>query len=288
MQLIDDSIIKTLCYANIFDFPLREEEVWRNLIADKKTPPSTIKKRLTHLSQTGIIGQTDTYYHLSGRSDIVKKRQARHQNSLQKNAAANDIAQKLAKVPYIKAIFLTGAVAVDNATRQDDIDILIVSAKDSLWTCRFLAILWLELKRLRRRPRSKYNAGKICLNLMLTVDTLSVPPSMRSVYTAHEVTQVKPLYDPENYVSVFQNDNSWITEYLPNTDIPEPALTKLDKNTQAPRLIEIVLRQLQRLYMWPKRTRETITPKAAYFHPRDTGRTVLAKLSKSLKQYEQQ
>jgi predicted nucleotidyltransferase len=285
MHFLDNGIITTLCYADIFDFPLKESEIYELLIFSKKASIQTIQKRLSYLLQNGLIQQTNNYYHLPNRSSIVKKRLTHLQNSRRKMTIATTIAKKLAKVPFVRAVFLTGAVAVDNATRQDDIDILIISAPNSLWTCRFFAILLLEILRARRRPYAKRTAGKICLNLMLSSNSLSILPHLRNLYTAHEVIQVKPLYDPDDYWSAFQKDNAWIHDYLPNYVMPDISPKIHNHDRQASKILEIILRQLQRIYMWPKLTREIISARSAYFHPRDTGHIVLAKLSKNLKQY---
>lgn len=284
MHRLDNGIIKTLCYADIFDFPLTENEIYQRFIADAKTSPQTIKRRLSLLHQQGIVKQIGPYFYLEGRDGIVKKRQARHHNSEQKSTLATTIAKKCAKIPYIRAVFLTGATAVKNATRQDDIDIMIVSAPNSLWTCRFFAIMYLELLGVRRRPHETDATNKVCLNLMLTADALAVPKSMQNLYRAHEVVQAQPLYDPNNYWATFQNVNSWVTQYLPNTVMPTSLPTR-NRENQVPPLFEAFFRHMQRLYMWPNKTREIITPSSAYFHPRDTGRIVLAKFAKRLKLY---
>jgi hypothetical protein len=215
---------------------------------------------------------------------LVKKRSQHQHWSKQKRQVADQIAEKLHIVPFLEAVLLTGAVSVNNATKNDDIDICIITTPESLWTCRLFAVLKLERLGIRRRPHTQVRSDQICLNLLLAANELTVPPALQNLYTAHEVIQTKPLFDPKGYHSRFIAANAWIHTYLPNIVIPKmktrPAVSK-----QAPLSVESSLRFVEQLYMRPKRTREMITPGKAYFHPRDTAGIVLSHFNKKLMEY---
>ena len=285
MHPLDYAIIQTLCYADIFDYPLTDSEVHTRLISPHKTSLIQTKIHLQSLLAEQKISQTKSLYHLPNRKQLVTKRHTRERISLQKIQTAQSIAAKLAQVPFIEAIFLTGAVAVHNATQKDDLDILILSSPNSVWTCRFFTTMWLELHGMRRRPKDTITPNKVCANVILALNYLATPKKLRNLYTAHEVVQIKALYDPHHYEENFRHVNQWVTSYLPNVHIPSISRKTKHIINESPAYIESIAHHLQLRYMSSKRTRETITPNTAYFHPRDTSQYVLAQLAKRLKQY---
>jgi hypothetical protein len=284
MNEIERAIIKTLCYGDVFEFPLTQSEIIQQLITEKKVTPLTIKNNLTKLHQNGLICQTGSYFHLPKKSKTVSLRTQNLKYSVRKTALAKNIALSLMGLPYISAVFLTGAVAVNNATETDDIDFMIISRPNKLWSCRIGVTLYLELKKLRRRPNDTEASDKICPNLFVDSTALSVPKQMRNLYTAHEVIQVKPLVDPDHFHELFLYENRWIQKFVPHIEIECP--------TYSPRSVastidpfESFARGIQLLYMRHHQTRETVTRKQAYFHPRDTAGIVLEEYEKRCRNY---
>lgn len=288
MHSIQLAIIRTLCYADIFDYPLTQTEVTRKLIAGKVVPARKIVEELHHLHDTGIICQSGPYYHFPKRGRIVGLRTRRTRESQQKSERGKAIAHQLARLPYVVAIFMTGSTAVGNAPHNDDIDLMVITAQHSLWTSRVSITLWLELHGVRRRPHDHDNNNKICMNLFLTPDSLAVPEERRNLYTAHEVIQVKPLVDPSNFHARFLKANQWVKTYLPNAFSTADSIQDDEDVSllEAPSWIETTLRRAQQGYMRHKKTREMVTPEAAYFHPRDTAGIVLTQYQERLKHYE--
>lgn len=284
MHTIDSAIIKTLCYADIFDYPLTINQLVKKLITSKPIAYGMLKKYLQKLHQQGTICKTGSYFHLPHRGKTVTIRLQRQKYSLAKKQLAKKIASKLIKLPYIKAVFLTGAVAVGNATVDDDIDLMIVTTPNRLWTARLLVTLWLDIQGLRRRPTMKNINNKFCTNLFVTEDSLKVPLTQQSLYTAHEVIQTQALTDPHRILDKFLLENSWINNYFANvavsTETP-PNYKQLSRD-----LIEKIVEKIQRMYMEPKRTREIVSQNKAYFHPRDTAGIVLHEFNKKCQLYK--
>ena len=212
MDKIQIAILRTLAYADIFDYPLKLEELHRFLI-NQKTDNQFFKKNLKDLKQ---ISSKDKYFFLKNKERNIYLRKKREKYSRGKIKIAQKVAIWLKQIPWVKMVGITGNLAMFNADKEDDIDLLILTKKNRLWLSRFLAILITELLGLRRRPGQKIVANKICLNMFLDEDHLQVPIKERNLVTAHEICQLRPLFSKDNFYQKFIQQNQWSQSFLPN------------------------------------------------------------------------
>ncbi len=285
-------VLRTLAYADIFDYPLTLTEINHWLISSSV---------ITSLS--GKITKTNGYYTLTNRSHLIKLRQARSRFSQEKLQLARRVGEWLKSIPTIKLVAVTGALAMRNSDPNDDIDLMIVTSPNTLWFTRVLVVPLVSLIAKRRKPEtsryqldaSRYSVGassaysnSICLNLWLDTTALAVPPPKRNLYTAHEVAQVKPLWSRTDAHHRFLSANSWIKSYLPNIKIKstsEVARLSRAQSRETPRTVSWLNQLAFRLQLWymrPRLTRETVTLHAAFFHPRDTARLVMRQYRRRL------
>jgi D-beta-D-heptose 7-phosphate kinase/D-beta-D-heptose 1-phosphate adenosyltransferase len=222
--------------------------------------------------QAHQLAKLGKYYFLPGQQSLVKQRNLNYSLSQPLRVYAVSLIPALTRITGVLAIYLTGSLAMNNTDGHDDIDLMVITQKNRLWTTRFLLTLYTTILGLRRQPHSHNIMGKLCLNLYLTPNAFALPSSRRSLYTAYELTQAVPLYDPYHTQSTLLLENSWLKEYLPNFSLPPaPAATF---PTPKPSLLEKIAYFLQYRYMRPKITREYITKDAAYFHPHDPSRRI--------------
>lgn len=263
---LDKAILSTLSYSDHFNFPLTIDEIHLRLVGIRSSR-SQIILSLQQMVKSGKISQTGNFYHLLGRGYLVVLRQQNEISSKKLLVRARSLSFSISHLSSnILAIYLTGSLAVSNATDDADIDLMIITKNNRLWTTRLILTIYSTLFRLRRTPYSQSNSGKLCLNLYLSPRSYLLPADRRSLYTAYELIQVVPLYDPHDTRTQLLATNSWITQYLPNFPIPKHQLVKKRENGKTG-LLEYVLYNLQLLYMRRKITREYITPHAAFFHP---------------------
>lgn len=279
MSSLTHAIIATLRYSDHFAHPLTEAEIYPRLIKHSCTKRE-LNTSLNTLSLQGKIQQTGRFYHLPSRQEVIRLRQQREDHSRLLYSRALNLTRFLSKLPSILAVHLTGSLAVFNSDPGDDIDLLLITKSGRLWTTRLLLTFTTTALGLRRTPKSASYAGKLCLNLYLTPSSFSLPPSRRSLYSAYELIQAVPLYDPHDTRSHLLAANSWIYAYLPNFPAIKTRLSPLPKTPTNSFLdkIESIAYSLQLSYMHRKITREHITPDSAYFHPRNPGSKILQKL----------
>lgn len=107
-------------------------------------------------------------------------------------------------------IALSGARAMNNASLADDIDLMIITAENRLWLTRllvsFLLFPWLR--------RGQKISRRLCLNLWLDESALVI--KTQNLYTAHEICQLKPLYNRDQTYQKFISANLWYKQFLPN------------------------------------------------------------------------
>ncbi len=283
MTRLQRSILKTLAYADIFDYPLTAREIHKWLISKKAVKLQALQGQALKLK----IQRTKSFYHLPNRQNIVSLRQSRQQFSLLKLRKAQKITKLLRLIPSIKLVAITGALSMNNSNKNDDIDLMIITKNNRLWLTRLLAILILEITGNRRRPQKhsvpERNIDKFCLNLWLDESVLAIKKSRQTLYTAHEIAQIKPLFDRGNTYQKFLSLNSWVKSFLPNA-LPKAAMTlqgqalKSSSNTshlKISNLLNSFAFKLQYFYMKSKITREKVSLHSAFFHPRPTGQIVL-------------
>jgi hypothetical protein len=275
------ALLKTLAYADVFDYPLTGVEIKYWLIWSYPRPcPQNLP--LAKLDKSG------KYYYLPGRAKIIQLRQQRHYFSQLKLKKAQKLTKFLSLIPWIKMVSVTGALSMNNAREEDDIDLLIITAANRLWLTRLFLVILLELLQLRRRPHVLSSPNKVCLNLFLDEASLALPIAQRDLYTAHEVCQVKPLLNREKTYEKFLGANSWTEVYLPQAtkNLKLKSKTKKDfrfSSSVLGNFFENLAFKFQYAYMRSKITHEQVAKNFAFFHPRQTSKIVLSKYQQRLR-----
>lgn len=197
------AILKTLVYADLFDYPLSSEEVVRYLTVP--APPQTVQRLLDDSAVDGAICRSNGLFTLPGRTGLIPIREHRERIARTKWAAAERYTRWIARTPFVRMVAVTGALAVDNVEESDDVDLFIVTATGRLWLCRALVILIV---------RSATLAGdELCPNYFLSERELSLKD--RGFFHAREVAQMVPLYGEDTYRRL-RGLNDWVEDYLPH------------------------------------------------------------------------
>ncbi|GAG00712.1 unnamed protein product [marine sediment metagenome] len=213
--------------------------------------------------------------------NILELRKKKEKYSQKKLKIAKKTANFLKFIPWIKVIGITGALAMHNSDKDDDIDFLIITQRDRLWLTRLLIVFFLEILGKRRRPNDKKIKDKICLNMFLDEFTLSLSKTKRNLFTAHEIVQMSPIYNKDNTYERFLRANLWVKKYLPNSLKDTSEVARSDSSEVEGscilNLLENLAYQFQSKYMKSKITSERISPHFAFFHPKDRSREILVK-----------
>ena len=141
------SLRKTLDYFAKYNYPLTADELW-------------FWQHGTRISKFKIRNLNSNF-----KSQISnwQLRRQREKFSQVKWKIAKKVGESLRIFPTIAAVYVTGALAMNNCPKDDDIDIMIITSPNTLWVTRFFVNLFLW--RYRRLPGQTSAPNKICPNL---------------------------------------------------------------------------------------------------------------------------
>ncbi|MBU1033770.1 nucleotidyltransferase domain-containing protein [Patescibacteria group bacterium] len=212
MNQFDHLVLLTLTYSSCFNFALSENEVARRLVKGEKKlffSRNKIKVSLKKLLEQSLIQSDGQYFYLEANNLLNRKSKAKFVES--KKADAKEFVKLAQRVPFVKAIVLTGSTAVGNAGKNDDLDFMIICQNNTLWITRFLLVILTKLK--NKRPGIQ-ESSSWCLNLWLDENDLAMGKQRRSLYEAYEILQMKFIFDRGSYEQLFLNANQWLKKHL--------------------------------------------------------------------------
>lgn len=211
MTAIEEAILRTVIYADIFSFPLTRAELAHYLISSTPASAAEIDHALASspLLRRELESSGD-YVICAGRGAILGLRAERERASQRLWPHALRYGERLAGLPFVRMVALTGALAVRNAAaHDDDLDYVVVTAAGRVWLARAFAILLVRLARRR--------GIVVCPNYVLAASALAQEP--HSLFMAHEIAQMVPIYGRDVYAAL-RASNGWVAAQLANATNP--------------------------------------------------------------------
>lgn len=240
MTTLEKSVLSVIVYFDMFDYPATLMEVWRWQIANRKSQIENedgglleVREALDNLKDK--VESYQGFYFLRGRKEIVGLRQRRRMISLEKIKKARRVMRGLRFIPWVKAIFIGSSLGILNATENSDIDFLVITSKNRIWSARFFLAGALAI--FGMRPKEGKTRDKFCLGYFLTEDDLNLEETKTGdsdICLGYLLAAYLPLYDEDNLWEKFWLENNWIKKQLPNFDFR----IKTEKFLIKPRLIK--------------------------------------------------
>ena len=167
---MEKEILKTIKYFSFFNYAPTFEEIYTFL--GKKTAREALGEELRRLSDPtsssessrGLRGASIILTIIKHKDNLIRytlpqysKKQIQNskfkiQNSLDKleNWKFKIYIKLLSIFPQIRLVGLSGSISMFNAQKNDDIDLFIITAKNRLFTARFIALFFAQILGLRR------------------------------------------------------------------------------------------------------------------------------------------
>jgi hypothetical protein len=201
------AILYTLAYSDIFDFPLGPKEIHRYLIGIRATENEVEDLLNNNLDLASQVIFNESLYALAGRSNLFDKRKKRHIHAQELWKQAHHFGQTIARLPFVRMVAVTGALAADNVEAGADLDYLIVTKPGYLWLSRAMI---LALDRLAARRGQQ---ARLCPNFLITENALTLED--RDLFTAQELVRMVTIAGFETYDKM-RAANAWTDDFLPN------------------------------------------------------------------------
>ncbi len=237
MTDLERSILATVSYYDIFDYPLTGFEIWRLLIRAKQKQTGPDLPRQDRTDTAGLLrqsawaaggvfealhgsgelkerlGEKFGFYCLFGRERIVEKRLRRKKLADRKWKKLRRVFRLLAAVPFVRGIFVSGSLAMENSKEDSDVDIIVVARSGRIWTVRTFMTAFTFLLGVRRHGDK--TRDRICLNHYITDKSLLIP--FGSLYNAESYAHLLSVYREDDAIfRRFQEENDWLGRYLIN------------------------------------------------------------------------
>ncbi len=201
---LERAIYSTVAYRDVFDFAPTLDEIHRYLHWVRCDRVDVVRA-LEQAPLSSHIATDGTFYALRDRGPLLALRPERQKMVQRIWPLTLRYARYLANLPHVRMVGITGSVAAGNVRPGCDIDFMVLTEAGAMWRTRALAMV-------STRIDAKIG-GKLCPNFFLSVAALSL--DRRSLYDAHELAQLVPLYGREAYDEL-RRANTWTEAFLPN------------------------------------------------------------------------
>ena len=278
--MLNDQILKTLEYFDVQDRPLTLLEIYKYLLGpiDQPVQLSDILRALENNLKDRVTS-IEGFYCLTNHQEIIANRKANNFYSIPRMRLVKKYLPLAKYIPFIRAAGLSGSEALSTSKKGSDIDILLFTAPDRIWTARFFATAFYQLLGIRRH--GKYIENRFCLNHYIA--GIKHIQNDNNIYTAVEYASLISFFGG-SVISLFQEANlTWIKKYLPNFKLfkhsasPKASLQKFIEfflNGQVGNFVEYLLGKMQRRRIIAQ-SHIIIEPDELSFHPGSKGQQVL-------------
>lgn len=226
---LKESIISTLSYFDLFEYPLTKEELFRFLYTGGSKESISYPEFCERLEQLSLENKYG-YYFLPGRESVVELRRQRLMYNEQKLRLAERAVKMIRSVPFLRAVFVCNSVGAGTAKYGSDVDFFIITAPNRIWLVRFFTNLILRLFGLRTYGNK--SANRICLSFYTDTEHLDLSPwkiADDDIFLIYWLYQLVPIFDPNNWREKILSANLWTNIFLPNaaSQLPEDYLNQV-------------------------------------------------------------
>jgi predicted nucleotidyltransferase len=252
-----EAIKKTVEYGREFGVEYGYEEIRERLISEKMYSDEEINSKLREIKYPNPKRINEEILR-----DKVEK--------------AKILGQKLAKkFRNILLVGITGSVAAGYPKKNEDIDLMIITRKDSLWITRLKMNIWIGINRVPHRVYSlKPKKDDFCFNLWLEGESLELPINRQNLRNAMDLILMKPVINKNKIYERFLGENGWAKKYVPTgygkkiSNFKFLTFNEERNKNNLKKIINWTAFGVQYLYMKRKLTNETVDRKRAFFHPK--------------------
>lgn len=117
-------------------------------------------------------------------------------------------------LPFVRGVAVCNSVALGTSDKNSDIDLLIITAPNRIWTARIFCTFFLHFLGVRRHHQKV--AGRFCLSFFVTqeaIDFENIALQPRDPYLAFWVSSLMPLFGRDVFQKIQKQNTDWIQKH---------------------------------------------------------------------------
>jgi hypothetical protein len=204
---LQQSILKTIAYFDLFSYPLTAEDIRYFLDVDARE--EEVEYELNRLACQGRLYRlgNNAFYSLRNDPRLAEKRLRGEVRADELLRIAARGARLLYQFPFVRGICISGSLSKRCADEGADIDYFIITKANRLWIARTVMHLFKKLTYLRGHQH------RYCMNYYIDEEALEIKE--KNIFTAVELLTLMPACGNGGLTRFFQANN-WTSQYLPH------------------------------------------------------------------------
>jgi hypothetical protein len=224
------SILQSVTYAALFDYPLTLDELHRSLIGSTMDEATIVRTYRASAALRRVIEFREGIFFPTGREYLLAERRRRERWSLTFLYRHRLLLACVCAIPYVRMVALSGSIAHLNMDRTGDLDLFIVTRGRHVWSVTVAVLVLAKLLRHR---------AVTCANFVVADSRLAL--EQQDLFTANQTIHLKPLIGADVLQELFRA-NPFITAFYPNCHPPETPAFGFEQRTVTAQLKSVVER----------------------------------------------
>jgi len=216
MDQKEKTVLRTLAWFSLFDYPLSMFELWKWQLQDGSPLPfHELRLAARNLAHTGVLREEYGLVCLAEKAHQFTVREERFVDAIKKQRRVRLALAYLKHVPWVRGIAVCNTLAWMHTKKTSDIDLFVIVRSGTIWLTRLLCVLPFSL--LRLRP-GQTQVSPLCFSFFLSdtnLDLSSLRVDERDIYLAYWVRSIRPLLDRDGVFETFARANAWASRDLP-------------------------------------------------------------------------
>ncbi len=250
MTDVQNTILRTLAYFDVNDYPMTIFEIWQWQMKPKRI--YTYEETVHGIKQLGVrVQEYKGYYSLPYRiaSQMTRERHRRYLFAIRKYRRIKKLAWYLGLLPHIEAVAICNTRLPFHFSKDEsDIDLFVIAKRGHAWGVRLIALLPLKIFKQRPGERKKdaFDMSFIADSGNLYFSDIALK---QDIYLASWIAAIQPVIDKRGIFNTFLQKNAWVYEYFPNIQtVRRPGRQSHNRYVELPLMIpESLAMRLQRI-----------------------------------------
>ncbi|NTU70097.1 hypothetical protein HGB13_04785, partial [bacterium] len=137
------TILQTIIWFDLFDKAVTLNELCNFIFKEKKEKKDILRALRKMVGKQ--LGRKGDVYFIKGREHLIDIRKERLKISEIKYKNVKKYLRILKALPFVRGIAITQNLAIDNAKKTSDVDLLIITSKNKIFIARFCVNIFLDI-----------------------------------------------------------------------------------------------------------------------------------------------